>query len=84
MSLKFPEKAIFMCDGSKCGRHKDVRRSIKDTIREYDMKDRIEIFKMECSDRCKHAPVMYVQPTNKWYSEVTIEEAEKIVKEIIA
>jgi len=83
MSITFPEKSIFICDGSKCGRHKEVRRYFKETIKEHHLKDRIEIFKMECSDRCKHAPVMYIQPNNTWYSDVTLEQAEKIMKEII-
>lgn len=83
MSIHFPEKSIFMCDGSKCGRHKEVRRYIKDAIKEHHAKDRIEIFKMECSDRCKHAPVMFVQPTNQWHSDVTLDGAEKIVKDLL-
>lgn len=84
MSITFPEKSIFICDGSKCGRHKEVRKYIKEAIKEHHMKDRIEIFKMECSDRCKHAPVMYVQPGNTWHSDVTLADAEKIVKDLLA
>ena len=81
MSIQFPEKSIFICNGSKCGKHKDVRKAIKESIKERQLKDTIEIFKMECSDRCKHAPVMCVQPINKWYSDVRVEEVEKIIKD---
>lgn len=84
MSIHFPEKSVFMCAGSKCGRHKDVRKFIKEAIKEHHAKDRIEVFKMECSDRCKHAPVFCVQPDNKWYSDVSIADAEKIVQDLLS
>ncbi len=83
MSISFPDKSIFICDGSKCGRYKDVRKHLKDGIKAHHMKDRVEIFKMECSDRCKHAPVLCVQPANKWYSEVTLKDAEKIITDLL-
>ncbi|MEA5257891.1 (2Fe-2S) ferredoxin domain-containing protein [Arcicella aquatica] len=80
---KFPEKSIFICDGSKCGKHKEVRKIFKDAIKENDLKDTVEIFKIECTDRCKQAPVMCFQPQNKWFTEVSMWKAEKIFKEMI-
>jgi (2Fe-2S) ferredoxin len=84
MSIHFPEKSVFMCAGNKCGKHKDVRKFIKEAIKQHHAKDRIEVFKMECSDRCKHAPVLCVQPDNKWYSDVSIADAEKIVQDLLS
>lgn len=84
MSISFPEKSIFVCDGSKCGRHKEVRKYLKEAIKEHHLKDRVEIFKMECSDRCKHAPVLCVQPDNRWYAETTLKDAEKIITDLLS
>ncbi len=84
MSVQFPEKAIFICDGSKCGRHKDVRKHIKEAIKQGTSKGTVEMFKMECSDRCKHAPVMFVQPSNSWHCDVTLNDTEKIISELLS
>ncbi len=76
--VNFPKKSIFFCDGSKCGKHKEVRKIFKESIKKHHLQDQVEIFKMECSDRCKHAPVMCFQPNNQWFSDVSIWQAEKI------
>ena len=83
MSVTFPEKSIFICDGKKCGQHKDVRKQLKEVIKEHHLKDRIEIFKIECSDRCKHAPVLCVQPANRWYSDITVKDTEQIINDLL-
>jgi (2Fe-2S) ferredoxin len=83
MSIHFPEKSVFVCAGSKCGKHKEVRKYIREAIKQNHAKGRIEVFKMECSDRCKHAPVLCVQPDNKWHADVTLTDAEKIVKDLL-
>ena len=82
-SSSFPEKSIFICDGSKCGDHKAIRKYFKEAIKENGLKNEVEIFKIECSDRCKHAPVMCVQPENKWFDEVSLKKAHKIFQEYI-
>jgi (2Fe-2S) ferredoxin len=82
--LHFPDKAIFLCDGSKCGKHKEIRRFLKDAIKEAGLKDDVEIVKIECTDRCKYAPIMCVQPANQWYSEVSLRQAQQIFEEHIA
>lgn len=81
--LKFPSQTIFVCDGSKCGKHKEIRRFWKNAIKEADLKDEVEIVKIECTDRCKYAPIVCVQPANQWYSEVSLKEAKQIFEEHI-
>lgn len=78
--LKFPEQTIFACNGSKCGKHKEVRKALRDSIKEYGLKDEVELIKTDCMDRCKYAPVICLQPENKWFVEVTVSQAENIVK----
>ncbi|MEA5461521.1 (2Fe-2S) ferredoxin domain-containing protein [Arcicella sp. LKC2W] len=81
--LTFPEKTIFICDGSKCSKHKELRKIFKESIKNYGLKDTVEIVKIECTDRCKHAPVMCFQPQNKWLTDVSMWEADKIFKEMV-
>jgi (2Fe-2S) ferredoxin len=76
---QFPKKSIFVCVGSKCGKHKEIRKYLKDSIKENGLKHELEIFKMECSDRCKHAPIVGVQPDNEWYAETKISDIDKII-----
>jgi (2Fe-2S) ferredoxin len=79
----FPEKTIFICDGSKCGKHKEIRKIFKESIKTHGLKDTVEVVKIECTDRCKHAPVMCFQPKNQWFTDVSMWQAEKIFKEMI-
>lgn len=81
--MSFPEKTIFVCDGKKCGKHKDVRKFLKESIKKHGMDDTVGIVKIECTDHCKHAPVMCFQPSNQWFTEVSIWQADKLFKEII-
>lgn len=81
--IEFPTKALFICNGSKCGKHKEVRKYFKNTIKENNLKQDIEIFKMECSNRCKSAPIVFFQPENEWFEKVNLDKAEKIISTII-
>ncbi|MEE1900202.1 (2Fe-2S) ferredoxin domain-containing protein [Flavobacterium rakeshii] len=75
-----PEKVIFMCDGKKCGRYnKSLRKCFKEELKEAGLKKDVDIVRMECTDNCKQAPVMCLQPQNVWLAEVN----EKGVKEIV-
>ncbi|WP_026998181.1 (2Fe-2S) ferredoxin domain-containing protein [Flectobacillus major] len=82
-NLHFPEKSIFICDGSKCGKHKEIRKFLKEAIKDNGLKDRVEIVKIECTDRCKHAPILCFQPQNQWLSDTSIWEVEKVFKKLI-
>lgn len=78
----FPEVSIFICDGSKCGKHKDFRKALKQEIKNLDISKDIEMFKIECTDRCKFAPVMCVQPLNQWYHQCDESDLPDILKDI--
>ena len=80
--VEFPEKSIFVCVGSKCGKYKEIRKYLKESIKDKGLKHEVEIFKMECTDRCKHAPILSVQPQNDWYSETSYRDIDEIVKEL--
>lgn len=82
-----PEKVIYVCTGGKCSKRggKDLCKSLKAYTKQLGLKDEIEVIKVECTDRCKFAPVLSIQPNNIWLKEYTEREVfgvlEKIWKE---
>ncbi len=63
-----PEKVLYICTGSKCKKNggKELCRIFRDLAKEHGLQDEVEIIKTDCSDRCKFAPVMSLQPNNVW------------------
>jgi len=66
---KFPDKSIFVCLGSKCKKHgsKEYAKSLKKMFKSKKNSIRMEVFKTECTGRCKFAPVLCIQPENEWH-----------------
>lgn len=77
-----PEKAIFVCTGSKCGKRggKAICKELKDLIKENGLKDEVEVIRIECTDRCKFAPILSIQPANIWLKEYDERDALRILK----
>lgn len=76
------EKVIFICEGKKCGRYsKELRKTFKSAIKEAGFKKEIFVARMGCSDNCKCAPVICVQPKNEWMGEVKAKDVPNIIKE---
>jgi (2Fe-2S) ferredoxin len=74
---------IFVCDGSKCSKHsKPVRKGLREAIKEAGLKDEIEVVKMECSDQCKHAPVVFCSAIQTWYGDVSPRDISTIVEAV--
>lgn len=77
-----PGKVIFICDGKKCGRYcKELKKGFKEAIKECGMKGEIGIIRMECSDNCKTAPNICLQPQNVWIGEVDQKNIPGLFKE---
>ena len=79
----FPDKVIFLCDGKKCGKYSEIKKYCKDAIKENSLKNEVELVKMDCTDRCKQAPVVCFQPANAWYTEVTEKQIQQLFKKHI-
>ena len=83
--LKAPQKTIFFCDGSKCSKeNKHNRKAIRSLVKEAGLKDEVALVKTYCTDNCKCAPVISVQPENLWFGEVSEKKAVQIFEEHIA
>lgn len=80
--LDVPEKVIYVCDGKKCGAYnKTIRKAFKAVAKEHGMKKHIEIMCMGCSDNCKNAPVVCLQPQNVWMGEIEEKDVPIIFRE---
>jgi NADH:ubiquinone oxidoreductase subunit E len=80
---EFSKRAIFVCNGSKCGKHKEVKKYFKEAIKEYSLKKEVEIIKMECTGRCKSAPVVYETIENHWIEKATISQLQKLIQKLL-
>lgn len=82
--LEAPGKVIFICDGKKCGKYsKEIRKGFKEVIKERGMKHKIGLVRMDCTDNCKCAPVVCLQPDNIWIGEVVVNNIRVIFNEFI-
>ncbi|OYQ37835.1 hypothetical protein CHU92_07480 [Flavobacterium cyanobacteriorum] len=79
--MNAPEKVIFICNGKKCGRYsKGVRKGLKQVVKNYGIKKEVEIVYMGCTDNCKTAPNICLQPQNIWIGEVEEEDIPGIFR----
>jgi len=70
--LDVPSKVILFCDGSKCGKeNKHNKKIFKSLIKEAGLKNEVALIKTHCTDNCKCAPVISIQPNNVWFGEVS-------------
>lgn len=79
---QFPDISLFVCNGSKCGKHKDFRKMLKSELKNRFSEEEVEVFRTECTDRCKFAPVVSLQPSNIWYYECDEDTIPHIFEEI--
>ncbi len=80
--IEAPDKVIFICDGKKCGHYsKEIRKEFRIVLKDNGLRKEVEVVKMQCSDNCKHAPVISIQPKNVWIGEVEEKNVTGIVKD---
>ena len=83
-TLDTPDKVIFICDGSSCGKHsKGIRKHFRELIKEGGLKGEVEVVKMDCTDNCDDAPVICIQPANVWFGEVSNKKVKTLFEEYI-
>jgi NADH:ubiquinone oxidoreductase subunit E len=77
-----PDKILYVCVGSKCSKKggKELCKTLKPYVKHHKDQYNIEVIKTECTDRCKFAPVLSIQPDNIWLKEYT----ERTVLETLA
>ena len=83
-TFHIPKQVIFVCAGSKCKKRggKELAKLFRSQIKEARLdEEEVEVIKTDCSDRCKFAPVMSLQPQNLWYHDVTEMQALQLFRE---
>jgi NADH:ubiquinone oxidoreductase subunit E len=80
-----PDMAVYICTGSKCGKRggKDLYKSVKAFSKHYGGDKEIEAIRIECTDRCKFAPVCAIQPGNIWLKEYADKEVLKLLHDLV-
>lgn len=63
------------------GRAAEIHKAIKFAVREKDLTVRVS--KSGCLDQCKNGPVVCIQPDNKWFFHVKMEDVPAIVEAVI-
>ena len=81
---------VFCCHGSDCTKNgaKETCKELRSQIRELGLKHHIHIVKTECTDMCKHGPIMVVGAEEGstacglvWYRKVHPKDAASIADE---
>ena len=83
--FKTPQQVIYVCTGSKCKKKggKELSKIFRDLAKTAGLKDTVEIIKTDCTDRCKFAPVLSIQPQNIWLHEVNETMGRQIFNQYI-
>jgi NADH:ubiquinone oxidoreductase subunit E len=78
-----PDQVIYVCNGSKCKKRggKEISKLFRSLIKDAGLKDEVEVIKTDCTDRCKFAPVMSLQPQNLWFHDLTEVRARQLFQE---
>ena len=79
-----PETTLYICTGSKCSKKgsKELYKNLKAFLKRAGRKEDIELIKTECTDRCKYAPVLSVQPENIWLKEYSENEVLQLLEDL--
>jgi (2Fe-2S) ferredoxin len=84
-TFHIPDQVIYVCDGSKCKKRggKEIGKMFRGLIKDAGLQDQVEVIKTDCTDRCKFAPVMSLQPQNLWFHDVAEIRARQLFQEQI-
>ncbi|WP_051359906.1 (2Fe-2S) ferredoxin domain-containing protein [Adhaeribacter aquaticus] len=80
-----PQQVIYICTGSKCKKKggKELSKFFRSHLKDTGLKGNIEIIKTDCTDRCKLAPNVTLQPENTWFHQVSEQMAHQILQQHI-
>lgn len=83
--FSIPSKVIYICTGSKCKKQggKELCKLFRDQAKGAGLKDAVEIIKTDCTDRCKFAPVLSIQPQNVWLHNVSEYQVPQLFRQYL-
>jgi (2Fe-2S) ferredoxin len=73
---------VLVCGGEDCKKRgsKDVRRTLKEGLRERGMVADVRVDSVDCLGFCKHGPNAVVYPEGTWYLGLTEDDVPEIVE----
>ena len=73
---------VLVCGGGDCKKRgsKDVRRTLKEELRERGMVADVRVDSVDCLGFCKHGPNAVVYPEGTWYLGLTEDDVPEIVE----
>lgn len=76
------ENVVLICNGSDCRKRgaKEIGKAMRGCAREHGCKKSTMFVRTKCTGLCNSAPVVCVQPTNKWLTKTTPEKAAMFLK----
>ncbi len=71
------QNVVMICNGSDCKKRgaKEIGKALRGCAREHGCKKSTMFVRTKCTGLCKNAPVVCVQPNNKWVTKATPEKA---------
>ncbi len=74
---------ILICGGTGClsSHSKSIRQEFDEVLAKYEMSEEVKMVMTGCFGLCEKGPVVVVYPDEVFYSHVTVEDVEEIVKE---
>jgi len=76
------KKKIYVCGGTGCisAKSEDIVKNLKQYIKEYKLKDQVEVIFTGCFGFCEKGPIVKITPENTFYVEVRLEDTHDIIK----
>ena len=85
-------KHLYVClnlrdDGRACCAGRDseaILEKLKGYVKTNGLKGKVRVSRSGCMDLCERGANVMVYPDNRWYSAVTLEDADRIIEEQLA
>lgn len=76
---------VLTCGGTGCkaSGSDSIAKRMKDCLERFGVADKVEVITTGCFGFCEKGPIIKVMPDNTFYTKVTPEDAEEIIKEHI-
>ncbi|MFB5662496.1 ferredoxin [Alteribacillus sp. HJP-4] len=75
---------LFLCHGKSCTKNgaDEVTRSVRETIYEYDLTDKIHTTKTMCNGQCSSGPIVISYPQGVWYQKMNTTMGKELIRSI--
>jgi len=82
-AMAFYRSQVLICGGTGCtsSGSMDIKAKFHEEVKKNGIENEIEIIRTGCFGLCELGPVVIVYPEGAFYSRVTVEDVEEIVKE---